>query len=71
MTQGYENKLLIFERKLLRKIYWPVFNPNTGIYERRKNADLSRLCNVPNLQDFLRLKRLEWAGHVWRVEGIV
>jgi transposase len=68
-TQGYENKLLTFERKVFRKIYGPVLNPITGLYERRKNADLSRLYNTSNIQDFLRSKRLEWAGHVWRAEG--
>ncbi|KAL4154352.1 hypothetical protein QTP88_000231 [Uroleucon formosanum] len=68
-TQGDENKLLTFERKILRKIYGPILNPNTGVYERRKNADLNSLFNTANLKDFLRSKRLEWAGHVWRAEG--
>jgi len=35
-TQGDENKLLTFERKILRKIYGPMLNPNIGVYERRK-----------------------------------
>ncbi|CAI6356461.1 unnamed protein product [Macrosiphum euphorbiae] len=68
-TQGDENKPLTFERKILRKIYGPILNPNTGVYERRKNADLNSLFNTANLKDFLRSKRLEWAGHVWRAEG--
>ncbi|XP_050443868.1 uncharacterized protein LOC126847604 [Adelges cooleyi] len=68
-TQGGENNLLTFERKILRKIYGPILNPNTGVYERRKNADLNILFNTANLNDFLRSKRLEWAGHVWRAEG--
>lgn len=36
---------------------------------RSKNADLNRLHNARNVQHFLRSKRLEWAGHVWRAEG--
>ncbi|XP_025412526.1 uncharacterized protein LOC112684995 [Sipha flava] len=68
-TQDDENKLLTFERKILRKIYGPILNPSTGVYERRKNADLNSLFKTTNLKDFLRSKRLEWAGHVWRVEG--
>jgi hypothetical protein len=66
--QGDENKLLTYERKVLKTNYGPVLNPITGGYERRKNVDLSRLYNIPNLQDFLRLKRIEWAGYVWRAE---
>jgi len=61
---------MTFERKVLRKIYMdPIVNPNTGEYKRRKNVDLNRLYNGPHLQDFLRSKRLEWAGHVWHAEG--
>lgn len=69
MSQGEENKLLTFERKIVRKINGPLINPNTGLNEQRKNAKLSRLYNAPNLLDFLRLKRLELADHIWRVEG--
>lgn len=34
--QGDEEKLFIFERKVLRKLYGPVRNKSTGDYERRK-----------------------------------
>jgi len=63
-TQGDEEKLLTFERKVLRKIYGPVRNQN-GEYERRKNDELGRLYNKPNIRLFIKAKRLEWAGHVW------
>ncbi|KAL4112400.1 hypothetical protein QTP88_016199 [Uroleucon formosanum] len=63
-TQGDEEKLLAFERKVLRKIYGPVRN-QIGEYERRKNDELGRLYK-PNICLFLKAKRLEWAGHVWR-----
>lgn len=58
---GDENKLLTFDKKIFRKIYGPkpMLNSNTGVYERRKNADSSRPYNVSNLQDFLRSKRLK------------
>jgi len=64
-TQGDEEKLLTFEKKVLRKIYGPVRN-QIGEYERRKNDELGRLYNKPNICLFLKAKRLEWAGHVWR-----
>jgi hypothetical protein len=68
-TKGDEEKLVIFERKILRRIYGPVFNVDIGVFERWKNEDLQRLYNKPNICKFLRSKRLEWAGHVWRAEG--
>jgi len=65
-TQGDEEKLLTFKRKVLRTIHGPVRNQN-GEYERRKNDELERLYNKSNIGLFLKAKRLEWAGHVWRV----
>jgi len=62
-TQGDEGKLFTFERKVLRKIHGPIRNQNWE-YERRKNDELKRLYNKPNIGLFLKVKRLEWAGHV-------
>jgi hypothetical protein len=33
----------IFERKILKRIYGPMFNVDLGVLERRKNKDLQRL----------------------------
>lgn len=37
----------------------------SGIFERRKNNELQKLYNKPNNQ-FLKIKILECAIHVWR-----
>lgn len=65
-TKGDEEKLLIFERKVLRKIYGTIYNTVTGQYERRTNVDIEKLFNGPNIQKCIVSKRLEWAGHIWR-----
>jgi len=67
-TQGDEEKLQNFERKILRKIYGPVYNNELERFERRKNENLQQLYNKPSIRHFLIRKRLEWAGHVWRAE---
>jgi len=67
-TRGDEQKLLIFERKTLRKIYGPILNPESGSCERRKNEDVESIFNKPNIQACLKAKRLESAGHVWRAK---
>jgi len=51
-TKGDEGKLLRFERKILRRIYGPIRNPDNGEYERRKNTDMERLFNKPNIKVF-------------------
>jgi len=43
-----EGKLLRFEKKILRRIYG-IRNPDNGEYERRKNTDIERLFNKPNI----------------------
>jgi len=64
-----KRKLAIFETKILRRIYGPVFNVDIEVFKRRKNEDLQRLYNKPNICNFLSSKRPEWAGHMWRAEG--
>jgi len=68
-TQGNGEKLQSFERKILRKIYGPVYNDDLERFERRTNENLRQLHNKPSLRHFLVKKRLEWAGHEWRAEG--
>jgi hypothetical protein len=64
-TKGDEEKLSTFERKMLKKIYGPVCNVNSGIFERRRNDEIQRLFSIPSICQFIRSKRIEWAGHVW------
>jgi len=42
-----------------------------GIYEKRHNEELYDLYEKPNIFTFIRCKRLEWLGHVWRADGDV
>jgi hypothetical protein len=70
-TAGDENKLNIFERKVLRKIYGPVYNPDTQVWERRSNEQIQQLYGKGNIVQFVKGTRLEWAGHVWRADNII
>jgi len=42
-TAGNENKLNIFERKVLRKIYGPMYNLDTQVWVRRLNEQVKQL----------------------------
>jgi hypothetical protein len=70
-TAGDENKLNIFERKVLRKIYGPVYNPDTQVWERRSNEQIQQLYGKGNIVQFVKGTRLEWAGHVWRADNSI
>ncbi|KAF0750707.1 Reverse transcriptase domain-containing protein [Aphis craccivora] len=62
-----ENKLMIFERKVQRKIFGPKRN-DEGSYEIRSNRELNALYDEPNIVSTLKSQRIRWAGHVWRAE---
>jgi hypothetical protein len=68
VTKGDEEKLNIFERKVLRRIYGPVIE--NGEYRRRTNQEMYQMFNKPIISSYLKSKRLEWAGHIWKSEGI-
>lgn len=62
-TQGDEERLQNFERKILRKMYGRVFNNDLKSFQRRSYENLQQLCNKLSVKQFLARKRLEWAGH--------
>lgn len=61
-------KLCTTERKVLRKIFGPVYNVETRPYERRHNNDKQSLYERPNILSYSRSKGIEWAGHIWKAE---
>lgn len=60
-------KLLVFERKVLRKIFGPVQDATTGEWRIRHNEELNSIYRHPTIVGLVRSKRLEWAGHVSRM----
>jgi hypothetical protein len=68
VTKGDKEKLLIFERKILRRIYGPIYE--NGDYRIRTNGEIYQLFEKPNIKAFIRSKRLEWAGYLWKENGI-
>jgi hypothetical protein len=59
VTKGEEEKLLIFERKILHRVYGPIYE--NGEYRIRINEEIYQLFQKPNINTFIRSKRLEWA----------
>ncbi|VVC37613.1 Reverse transcriptase domain [Cinara cedri] len=69
LTKGDSRRLIMFERKVLRIIYGPIFNPETQTYERKNNENIKSLYNKLDILYFIRKKRLEWFGHAWKADG--
>jgi hypothetical protein len=59
-----ERLLSIFERRILRYIFGPV--KDNGTWRRRYNHELYKLFNGPDISGYIKVERLEWAGHLIR-----
>lgn len=67
LTQKEENKLLVTERKVLRKMLGPVRRED-GSWRVRKNRELEELFGEANILGEIKAHRLRWLGHVERME---
>ncbi|KAL4089380.1 hypothetical protein QTP88_024426 [Uroleucon formosanum] len=68
-TKGDEEKMAYFERRVLRRIYGPILE--NEVYRRRTNKEVQQIYQKPGINAYLMSKRIEWAGHVWRSNGIL
>jgi hypothetical protein len=58
---------LVFERRILRKIFGPK-NEN-GIWPIKTNQELDEIIKHKNIINFIRAQRLSWLGHIERMQG--
>ena len=64
LTLREENRLSVFENKVLRKIFGAKEDKITGEWRKLHNAELYALYSSPNISRSLKSGRLRWAGHV-------
>jgi hypothetical protein len=57
--------LIAFERKILRRIYGP--KKVEGVWRLRYNTEIRDLYKEVKVSLFIKLRRLQWAGHVMRM----
>ena len=61
-----EQGLLIFERKIFRKIYGPKYED--GEWKSRTNRELEELSKGENIVKWIKKQRISWLGHLERME---
>jgi len=66
LTQTSEQMLNIFETKILQRIYGPTHE--RGCWRPRWNNELYSLYKEPNIVEDIKIRKLEWVGHIIRVE---
>ena len=65
MKANIIQKLLVFERKILRGIFGPT--KENQIWRIKKNEELDKLIKHKNIVNYIRAQRLSWFGHVQRI----
>lgn len=58
-------RLVIFKRKILRKMYGPVIDSQTKEWKKLNNDEFQRQFQKPNIVKEISKKKLMWAGHAW------
>jgi hypothetical protein len=61
------NRLLVFERSVLRIIYGPTQN-NDGTWRLKTNEELRTLLKKENIVTFVKSQILRWVAHVIRID---
>jgi len=66
LTKKEEQALLIFERKIFRRIYGPKYE--NGEWKSRTNRELEEMSKGENIVEWIKGQRISWLGHLERME---
>jgi hypothetical protein len=58
-------KLLVFEREILRRIFGPA--KENQMWRVKTNEELDKLIKHKNIINYIKAQRLSWFGHVQRM----
>ena len=64
----WEGRRLVFENRVLRRIFGPKRDEVTGEWRRLHNEELYALYSSTNIIWLIELRKLRWAGHVAYME---
>jgi hypothetical protein len=54
----------VFENRVLRRIFGPKRDEETGEWRRLHNEELNDLYSSPNIIPVMKLRRMRWTGHI-------
>jgi hypothetical protein len=66
MTEKEEQAVLIFDRKMFRRIYGAKYED--GEWKSRRNRELEELSKGENIVKWIKGQRISWLGHLERME---
>jgi hypothetical protein len=66
LKETMKNKLMIFERKVLRKIFGHT-KERDGKWRIKTNDELDNLIRHKNIINYIKAQRFSWFGHLYRM----
>ena len=66
LTKKEEEAVLMFGRKIFRKIYGPKYE--NGEWKSRTNRELEEMSRGENTVKWIKGQRISWLGHLERME---
>jgi hypothetical protein len=66
-TLRKEQRLRVFENRVLRKLLGPKRDEVTGECRKLNSGELHNLCLSPDIVRQIKSRRMRWAGHVARM----
>jgi len=66
LTNKEEQAVLIFERKIFRRIYGPKYE--NGEWKSRTNRELEEMSKGENIVKWIKGQKISWLGHPERIE---
>jgi len=66
LKENMINKMMIFERRFMRKIYGPK-QSDDGYWRIETNQEINDILKGQNIIGFIKKQRLNWLGHVERM----
>jgi hypothetical protein len=67
LSHREEQRLRVFENRVLRRIFGPKRNEATGEWRRLHNEELNDLYSSPNIIRVIKSRRMRWGGHIARM----
>ena len=67
LTLREERRLRVSENRVLRKVFGPKGDEETGEWRKLHNEELNDLYSLPNIVGVVKSRRIRWAGHVARM----
>jgi hypothetical protein len=67
LTLREENRLRVFENRVLKRIFGPQRDEVKGGWKKVHNEELRDLHSSPSIIRIIKSRRMRWAGHVARM----